>query len=33
MNIGINKGTGINEGDYVVHFDNGTIIKFRTPGG
>lgn len=33
MQIGINKGTGINEGDYVVEFTNGTIVKFRTPGG
>lgn len=33
MNIGVNSGTGTNEGDFVIHFDNGNIIKFRTPGG
>ena len=33
MDISMNSGCGINDGDFVVEFENGTIIKFRTPGG
>jgi hypothetical protein len=33
MNLGVNTGTGRNDGDIVIQFDNGNIIKFRTPSG
>lgn len=33
MDLSLNSGTGYNAGDNVVKFDNGTEIRFRTPGG
>ena len=33
MQLNINSGCGINDGDFVIEFQNGTIVKFRTPGG
>jgi hypothetical protein len=33
MNIGMNSGTGTNDGNINIEFDNGNIVKFRTAGG
>jgi hypothetical protein len=33
MSLGVNSGTGINEGVFKVKFTDGTEVCFGTPGG
>lgn len=33
MSLGVNSGTGINEGVFRVKFTDGTEVCFGTPGG